>query len=951
MNARETRNERAASYGAERERRQRARAPAEVIMRDVARTIYRHDYAPPAYGVRRVELHFDLRDDGVTVRSRLHFERAEGAPADAALELDGAALETLEVRLDGAALAAEAYALEAEQLRIPAVPARGVLETRVRIRPQDNTSLEGLYRSRGLFCTQCEAEGFRKITWFPDRPDVMASYRVTIDAGLADCPVMLSNGNLVTRQALGDGRHRAVWEDPFPKPSYLFALVAGDLAGVEDRFTTGSGREVRLRMLVEEKDLPKCAHAMASLKHAMRWDEERFGREYDLDVFHIVAVDDFNMGAMENKSLNVFNTACVLADPDTTTDAGYRRVESIVAHEYFHNWSGNRVTCRDWFQLSLKEGFTVFRDAEFSADRGSRDLKRVEDAKVMRTLQFAEDAGPMAHPVRPASFIEISNFYTLTVYEKGAEVVRMLQTLLGAACFRAGCDLYFERHDGQAVTCDDFVAAMEAASGRDLTDFKRWYSQAGTPQLTIGDAWDAAAGTYTLTLAQHTPPTPGQDKKQPLVIPLAVGLLGDGGPLPIALDGEAPDFEAADNRQRVLLVDKAAQSFRFTGLAQRPTPALLRGFSAPVRVHYPYTRAQLRALASRDDDGFVRWDAMQQLMVGALADLPNDETRGDEARGDEARGEGDAHLRGAVAAIVERPADPAIAADMLRIPSPAYLAELASHSGGVDPHAIHAGREALRARLARHLGERWRALFDRYRVREPYAPNGEQIGRRSLANVALDYWATASAEGIDLAERVYRESDNLTERLAALRCLLRLADEPRYEALLGDFYERFRHETLAINHWLQLQAESPRGDALGRVRGLLEHPAYDPDNPNRIRAVIGAFASADTIAFHRRDGAGYRFLGEMIEALDKRNPQIAARLLTPLTRFGHYRAGRELMRAELERLASLPSLSRDVFEVVSKSLVEKSPADRSTAEKSLADKSTAEKSPAEIKGR
>ena len=887
-----------------------AQSPRPSDRRDArARTIYRRDYAPPAYRVHRVELHFDLRDDAATVRSRLHFQRAEGVSADAALELNGGELETLDISLDGVALAADAYALEGELLRIPAVPARGVLATCVRIRPRNNTTLEGLYRSRGLFCTQCEAEGFRKITWFPDRPDVMASYRVTIDADLADCPVLLSNGNLVARQALGDGRHRAVWEDPFPKPSYLFALVAGDLECVEDRFTTMSGREVRLRILVEAKDLPKCAYAMECLKQAMRWDEERFAREYDLDVFHIVAVDDFNMGAMENKSLNVFNTSCVLADPDTTTDAGYQRVESIVAHEYFHNWSGNRVTCRDWFQLSLKEGFTVFRDAEFSSDRGSRALKRVEDANVMRTLQFAEDAGPMAHPVRPASFIEISNFYTLTVYEKGAEVVRMLQTLLGDTCFRAGCDLYFERHDGQAVTCDDFVAAMEAVSGQDLADFKRWYAQAGTPELHISDAWDAAAGAYTLTVAQHTPPTPGQDDKQPLVIPLAVGLLGDAGNLPIALAGEAPDLESADNTQRVLLVDKARQSFRFTGLGERPTPALLRGFSAPVRVSYPYTREQLLALASRDDDGFVRWDAMQQLMVGALTD--------GEA-GD------DAPLRRAVAAIVEQPGDLALAADMLRIPSEAYLAELASHRGGVDPQAIHAGREALRVRLARDLGERWRTLFERYRVREAYAPSGEQIARRSLANIALDYWATASADGIDLAERVYRESDNLTERMAALRGLLRLADESRYEALLGDFYQRFRHETLAINHWLQIQAESPRGDALERVRGLLEHPAYDPGNPNKIRAVIGSFANSNALTFHRRDGAGYRLLGETIEALNERNPQIASRLLTPLTRAKHYPAGRALMRAELERLAALPSLSRDVFEVVSKSLAEKS---------------------------
>jgi aminopeptidase N len=480
-------------------------------MRDAQpRTIYLRDYRPPAFTIGRVELHLELFDSHALVHARLHFHRAADTPAGTALTLQGEELELESIALDGEALDASRYELADDTLRLPAAPERGVLATTARIYPQNNTSLEGLYRSRTLFCTQCEAEGFRRITWFLDRPDVMATYRVTIDADRDSCPELLSNGNLVAAEALDGGRHRAVWEDPFPKPSYLFALVAGRLARIEDRFTTAGGRDVRLVILVEDKDLPKCGHAMDSLQRAMRWDEQRFGREYDLDVFHIVAVDDFNMGAMENKSLNIFNTSCVLASPDTTTDVGYQRVESIVAHEYFHNWSGNRVTCRDWFQLSLKEGFTVYRDAEFSADMGSRSLKRVEDATVMRTLQFAEDAGPMAHPVRPDSFIEISNFYTLTVYEKGAEVVRMLHTLLGEADFRRGSDLYFERHDGQAVTCDDFLAAMADASGRDLSQFERWYTQAGTPRLTVRDDYDAATGRYRLTVRQATPATPGR---------------------------------------------------------------------------------------------------------------------------------------------------------------------------------------------------------------------------------------------------------------------------------------------------------------------------------------------------------------------------------------------------------------------------------------------------------
>jgi aminopeptidase N len=875
------------------------------------RTIYLKDYQPPNFQITSVDLHFELFDDHTLVHATLDFRREPHWPKGESLELQGEGLELKAIFLDGVPIDEGQYTLSDSTLKLLRPPTSGQLRTSALIRPQLNTSLEGLYRSRGLFCTQCEAEGFRKITWFLDRPDVMARYRVTIDAARASYPELLSNGNCIATEALADGRHRAVWEDPFPKPSYLFALVAGNLSRVEDSFQTASGRTVRLVILVEEKDLPKCGHAMDSLQRSMRWDEERFGREYDLDIFHIVAVDDFNMGAMENKSLNIFNTSCVLASPDTTTDMGYQRVESIVAHEYFHNWSGNRVTCRDWFQLSLKEGFTVFRDAEFSADMGSRALKRVEDAAVMRTAQFAEDAGPLAHPVRPASFIEISNFYTLTVYEKGAEVVRMLHTLLGETAFRLGSDLYFKRHDGQAVTCDDFVAAMEDASGTDLTQFRRWYSQAGTPQLTVSDSYDEANCSYTLSVRQHTPPTPDGVQKEPVPVPLALGLLGEAGNLRLQLAGEGVAGESADNTHRVLLLDQREQSFQFVGIHERPVPSLLRGFSAPVRVSYPYRREDLLALASRDDDGFVRWDALQLLMVAVLGDL-------------QAGGESvDELLLGAVKALIdEEGGDPAVRAEMLRLPSERYLAELASHHGGVHALEIHAARETLRHHIAENFAGDWLRLYEQMRVRDTYAASGEQIARRALCNIALDYLASATEGGGQRAIAHYEDADNLTNRLVALRAVQREVAGDAAEHLLDDFYRRFSHETLAVNHWLQIQAENTRGDAVQRVHKLMEHAAYDDRNPNKIRAVIGTFSNLNAPGFHREDGAGYRLLADVIEQLNERNPQIASRLLTPLTRWRNYPGGGDAMRAQLERLAELPSLSRDVYEVVSKSLRE-----------------------------
>jgi aminopeptidase N len=884
-------------------------------MRDAQpKPIHLADYRPPPFLIPRTELHFELHEDHALVHATLAFERNPASEDRGPLRLHGEALELCSLRIDGSEPPAGSWQIDEQSLTLQEPADRFELRTTARIHPARNTALEGLYQSRGMFCTQCEAEGFRKITWYLDRPDVMSVYRVTIDAEQARYPVLLSNGNRSGEETLADGRHRVCWEDPFPKPAYLFALVAGDLACLEDRYRTCGGRDVTLRIFVEPRDLDKCGHAMESLKRAMRWDEEAYGREYDLAIFNIVAVDDFNMGAMENKSLNIFNTSCVLACPATTTDAGFQRVESIVAHEYFHNWSGNRVTCRDWFQLSLKEGFTVFRDAEFSADMGSRDLKRIEDATLLRTAQFAEDAGPMAHPVRPDSFIEISNFYTLTVYEKGAEVVRMLHTLLGAEAFRAGADLYFSRHDGEAVTCDDFLRAMEDASGLELTAFQRWYGQAGTPELTVRDDWDAASGSYTLTVSQHTPPTPGQAHKAPLVIPLAIGLLGEAGNLRLQLAGETPDGGSSDNTHRILVVDREEQSFRFTGLPERPVPALLRGFSAPVRLAYPYTREQLLALMTGDGDGFVRWDAGQQLMVSALREVEAALARGDEPTLDPA-------LRSAVASLLaEQAPDPAVAAQMLTLPGESYLVELAAHAGGADIDGIHGAREWLRRALAAALEQEFLACFERNAPAGPYAPSGSQIGRRSLRNTCLAYLATRGETGLAPARAQFAAADNLTDRLTALRALAAEGDEATRAEYLDAFYDAWQHEVLAVNQWLQLQVTLDLGDAVERARSLMAHAAFDLANPNKVRAVVGAFAAGNLVHFHRADGAGYRLLGEVVEALNTRNPQLAARLLTPLTKWRSLPARAALMRDELTRLAALPELSRDVYEVVSKSL-------------------------------
>ena len=875
------------------------------------RAVYLKDYRAPDYLINRTELHFELQEDYTIVTSRLHLLRAVGEPAP--LELHGQELELLELAIDGEVLPEGQYTVTPDSLQIDGLPEQCVLTCVTRILPQENTSLEGLYKSHTMFCTQCEAEGFRKITYYLDRPDVMSVFTVTIDADATRYPVLLSNGNLLESRSLDGGRHEAMWHDPFPKPAYLFALVAGDLANIEDSFTTCGGREVTLRIYVEEKDLGKCDHAMDSLKRSMRWDEEVFGREYDLDIFNVVAVDDFNMGAMENKSLNIFNTSCVLCDPDTTTDLGYQRVEAIVAHEYFHNWSGNRVTCRDWFQLSLKEGFTVFRDAEFSSDMGSRTVKRVEDVTVLRTAQFAEDAGPMAHPVRPESFIEINNFYTLTVYEKGAEVVRMIHTLLGPQAFRKGSDLYFERHDGQAVTCEDFVVAMEEASGVDLSQFRNWYSQAGTPRIQVRDDYDAESQRYTLEVVQSCPETPGQTDKAPFVIPLAMGLLGDAGNLPLRLEGVEPDPETADNTHTVLMVDQPSQRFVFEGVAEHPVPSLLRGFSAPVRLDYPYSREALCQLMSRDDDGFVRWDSAQSLAIQVIGEVQAQLAAGEEAGVDPLL------LEACGALLSDQSLDPAMVADMLTLPSENYLAELAGQ-GCADVDGIHAARRTVQAAIGLACEQQLLSRYQQLAVTSPYAASGEQIASRSLRNTCLSFLASGSPGHLALATGQFASADNITDRLAALRVLASFGDESDWSGPMQRFHDNWGHETLAVNQWLALQAAMPDEGALDRVRGLMQHPDFDLRNPNKVRSLVGNFAGQNPVNFHRADGAGYRLLAEVVSELNSINPQIASRLLTPLTKWRYYSGRQELMKAELEKLAAEPALSPDVYEVVTKSL-------------------------------
>ena len=867
------------------------------------------DYAPPTFLIETVNLNFDLRDGETIVTSVLKGKRnPDSASLSDELELDGQELRLVSLTLNGDTAGEDRYELAGDRLTLTGVPDTFTLEVVTAIVPEKNTALEGLYMSGGMYCTQCEAEGFRRITYFSDRPDVMAVYTTRLEADAKRFPVLLSNGNLIETGAAGEGRHFAVWNDPFPKPSYLFAAVAGDLACVSDSFRTMSGRDVALRVYVEHGNEHLCAHTMDSLKRSMKWDEEVFGLEYDLDLFMIVAVSHFNMGAMENKGLNIFNSKFVLADPETATDADYERLEGIVAHEYFHNWTGNRVTCRDWFQLSLKEGLTVFRDQEFTSDTHSRGVKRVADARLLRAAQFPEDSGPTAHPIRPESYSEINNFYTVTIYEKGAEVIRMIYNLLGAEGFRKGMDLYFQRHDGQAVRCEDFVAAMEDASGVDLGQFRLWYSQAGTPEIEVALDHDPAAKTARLKVRQTVPPTPGQPDKKPMLIPLSMALLDRSGKeMPLQLRGENVDEAPAS---RVLPVTGQEQEFVFENIETAPVPSLLRGFSAPVKLRSNLGADEERFLYQHDSDPFARWDAGQSYLTRMLLAAAGD---GRESVLEEA-------FHDAVADILrDSSIEPAFAAELLTLPGESVLAESMLPA---DPEAIHRVRRAARKEIGLKHADVFKALYGR--LAGAYAADDMStaaMGSRALKAVALGYLvAGGEADALALAARQASEAVTMTDSMAALQAL-NGTDCPERTTALAAFHDRWENTPLVLDKWFTLRATSSLPDTLSEVVALLEHPKFDIGTPNRVRALVGAFASGNPVRFHAPDGAGYSFLADQIIKLDGLNPQVAARMVAPLTRWKKYDEARQrMMRECLERILRQPGLSPDVTELATKGL-------------------------------
>ena len=875
---------------------------------DIAPPIRLQDYRPPDWLVETVHLDVALHPIANKVRATILFKPNPATPA-APLVLDGDGLALQSLKLDGAELKPDSYRATPDQLTIPQPPnGPFTLEIETLVDPSANSQLSGLYRSSGTYCTQCEAEGFRRITYFPDRPDVMAVYTTRIEADKKEAPVLLANGNLTASGDLPDGRHFAVWHDPHPKPSYLFALVGGDLACVEDRFRTMSGRDVTLRIYVEHGKQDRCDYAMDSLKRSMRWDEQRFGREYDLDIFMIVAVSDFNMGAMENKGLNVFNDKYVLASAQTATDADFSHIEGVIAHEYFHNWTGNRITCRDWFQLCLKEGLTVYRDQEFSSDMRSRPVKRIADVRGLRGAQFVEDAGPLAHPVRPETYKEINNFYTATVYEKGAEVVRMIETLIGPEKFRAGMDLYFARHDGEAATVEQFIQCFADASHRDMTQFMRWYRQAGTPQVTVAGRFDAAAKTFTLDLRQSVPPTPGQPTKEPMVIPLALGLVGrDGRDLPLKLaDGGALE-------RGVLVLDTAAQSATFTGIAERPVLSINRGFSAPIKLDTDLTSDDLAFLAAQDSDPFNRWQALQTISMRLLIDNTAALRQGRAPRNDD-------RLMIALAAILEDARlEPAFVAFALVPPGEGDVAREIGRD--IDPDAIHRARKALRIEIGTRLEALLSTVYERMTVSGGYSPGAKSAGRRSLRNVSLDFMAAdAAPEAIEHAVRQYEVADNMTDRMAAL-ATLSSHDVPQRKEAFADFYKRYASDALIVDKWFSLQAMIPQPDTLDAVRTLTAHPAFSMANPNRVRAVIGAFAQGNPTQFNRADGAGYEFVADTVLALDAKNPQLSARLATAFRTWRTLEDGRRAKaEAALKRIQAAPSLSRDLSDIVERAL-------------------------------
>ncbi len=891
-------------------------------------TVYRKDYQPYPYAIPEVALAFDLDPESTQVHSTLRIERKADAPADAPLVLDGAELELVSLQVDGKPWPADRYTLDDSALVLSGLPGAATIEIVSRCRPAANSTLMGLYVSGGNFFTQCEAEGFRRITWFADRPDVMSRYRVTLRA-TADYPVLLSNGNLLATRTLPDGRQEAQWEDPFPKPCYLFALVAGRLTHRETTVQTASGRPVLLQVYSDPGSEDRTEWALESLVRALRWDESRFGLELDLDRFMVVAVRDFNMGAMENKGLNIFNAAYVLADPHTATDANYEGIEAVIGHEYFHNWTGNRVTCRDWFQLSLKEGLTVFRDQEFTADMMARDLdpaaaasaravKRIDDVVTLRAAQYPEDAGPMAHPIRPESYQEIGNFYTATVYEKGAEVIRMQHTLLGAEGFRAGMDEYFRRHDGQAVTCDDFVAAMESVyarqhPGRDLSVFRRWYRQAGTPRVAVSLDYDAAARQCTVTLAQRCPPV-GVEKragdgyvKAPLHVPFALGLLDpQGRALPLRLAGGQPQDTA------LLELTQESQQWVFHDVPAQPVPSLLRGFSAPVIVEYNWSDAELALLSAHDTDPFARWEAGQELATRQILALAASQQAGAPMQADAA------FIQAWRALLTDPTLDAGYRARALALPSEKTLAE---RMQAIDPPALAAARDFLRAELGRELAAEWRAAFDGNQTPGAYSPAPGPAGRRALKNQALSHLMAAGLDGAQaLAQAQFDQAGNMTDSLAALSALVNHGQPQAAAQALQAFYTRWQDDPLVIDKWFTLQATA-RGTDVEAVRALMTHPAFTLRNPNRARALVFQFCLNNVRGLHRADGAGYAYWTEQVLALDALNPEIAARLARALDNWSRFvPALRAPMQAALQQVRGHAGLSRNVFEIVSKAL-------------------------------
>ncbi len=872
--------------------------------------ILREDYQPPAWLVDHVDMDIQLSADCTVVTTHLDLRRNPASPEPRApLKLHGVNLKTLGVEIDGQPLEERQRSLSGESMVIGQIPDQARVTTRVSVHPARNTALEGLYAAGGSLLTQCEAEGFRKITWFPDRPDVMSTYRVRLEACAGQYPLLLSNGNQIDAGELENGRHFAVWDDPFPKPSYLFALVAGNLSALTDRFRTASGREVALKIYSEPENLGRLDHAMASLKRAMVWDEQRFGLEYDLDVYHIIATHDFNMGAMENKSLNIFNARYVLADQETATDADYEAVEAVIGHEYFHNWTGNRVTCRDWFQLTLKEGLTVFRDQEFTADLRSRPVKRIDDVARLMARQFPEDAGPMAHSIRPERYIEINNFYTATVYEKGAEVVRMYQTLLGRDGFRRGLDLYFQRHDGQAVTCDDFLAAMADANDRDLDQFSRWYRQVGTPRVEASADYDHERDEYVLRFNQSLPKHPDNKDLGPLMIPVRIGFLdSENRPLPVTLADET----RPGPQSRLLVLTDVESEYRFQGLPADALPSLLRDFSAPVEVEFTWSEQDLARLAGHDQDPFNRWLASRRLAewilnqaIAAGGKLP----------------ECTALLEQAWAAILDQSEqDPALAAELLVLPGEG---ELAQRQSSVDVDSIHRARRSLQQRLSECLQTNLRLVRQRMAAEESWSDDGPATARRRLKNRVLSILcAGGMSSDLDLATAQFTAANNMTDRIAALRCLVHNRHESAPVAL-EEFSQRFVDDPLVMDKWFTVQATVPDSTSVAAVEALIDHSAFSLRNPNKVRSLLGAFAHHNPLGFHRADGAGYRLIGRYIRELDSINPQVAARMVTAFNRWRAYDAPRaSKMQEELKAIAERRNLSPDVEEIVSAALRE-----------------------------